>query len=284
MVSRTTLVGLLCVVCLSVPAVAWPGKTDRWNGISGFAAGTFEHANIPAPNGWEQLISCGNPLPYAIGILTGLTFALPVYYWMHHRYRRRLLEQRALMGDELHDQLGPMVYYCRMLLASEIRQQSAPNDSIQELQSQLAQVGETLRDLSRTLRNEGSTTVQALEAVLGMQLERWHELGSGAYIVHGIVPGITLSLVQYTQLLRVLQEFMLNSCRHAPGKSIHLAFETSRRRLRIRYWDEGKGVDPALSAGTGTCSTVARMQRIGGTLEMDNRFPNGYEIVLTLPL
>lgn len=216
--------------------------------------------------------------------MLGLAAGVPVWFWMHRRQQRNLREQRALLGDELHDQLGPMVYYTRMLVASEIRKVETPSESMLELQNQLAQTGETVRDLSKTLRNDGATTVAALEAFLAMQLDRWQTLGSSSYSVHGTIPDVTLSLEQYTQLLRVLQEFMLNSCRHAPGMPIHLAFETNRRNLRVRYWDEGRGLDPGVCAGTGSESTRARMQRVGGSLEIDNRFPSGFEIILSLPI
>jgi signal transduction histidine kinase len=224
-------------------------------------------------------------VPMGIGLSCGLAAMIPMGIWCHMRQKRRLREQRELLGDELHDQLGPMIYYSRMLLTSELQKTAEPSTSLSELQNQLAQTGETVRDLSKTLRQDGATTLAALEAFLGMNLERWRQSGSAAdFVVHGTIPHLVLSLAQYTQLLRVLQELMLNSCRHAAGNPIHLAFECKKCRLQIKYWDEGAGFAPGISTGTGTCSTLARMKRIGGTIKVDNRYPKGFEILITLPL
>lgn len=285
MVSRKVIAALFCVACLcSVRGNTAPASRRGRAFMSGTGAHFLEHHFIPSSADREGSGFCANLFPYLLGAIAGIVFTVPPLLWLHRRHRMRLREQRALLGDELHDQLGPMIYYSRMLLTHEIRRQEVPAQSTLELQEQLAQIGEAVRDLSKTLRNEGATTVAALEAQLAIQLERWQKLGSASYVVHGEIPDRTLTLIQYTQLLRVLQEFALNSSRHAPGKSIHIGFEASRRRLRIRYWDEGPGLDPMTMPGTGSCSTVARMQRIGGTLEMDNRFPAGFEILLTLPL
>lgn len=284
MVSRllipTFLVLASCCVRLMHSHASTP--TDRL-AMRGYRLRTID-AHGPSGSGTSPIAPSAYVTGGSIGLLLGLSAGVPVFYWMSRRQRRRLQEQRALLGDELHDQLGPMVYYTRMLVANEIRQLGNPSESMLELQNQLAQTGEAVRDLSKALRNEGATTLAALEAYLAMQLDRWQKLGSSSYSVHGAIPDVTLSLAQYTQLLRVLQEFMLNSCRHAPGMPIHLAFEANRRNLRIRYWDEGRGLDPGFCAGTGSESTLARMQRIGGNLKVDNRFPSGFEIILSLPI
>ncbi len=276
MLSRTTIVGAICLSFITLKAPAAPVHTGTGPHVLLFSAPDLPGAIEAAPS--FSLSS------FSLGILLGVAVVFPLALVMRRRQLRKLRDQRALLGDELHDQLGPMIYYSRMLLANEMRQQSPASESMLELQQQLAQTGETVRDLSRTLRHKESTTLEALEATLAMQLERWHQLGAGAYVVHGIIPEVTLTLVQYTQILRVLQELMLNSCRHATEKAIHIAFEYARRRLRIRYWDEGPGFANANSAGTGSASTLARMQRIGGSLELENRYPEGYEITLTLTL
>jgi len=274
---------LLLVAVFAAPVAVYSWYPGGYKHSLTVHYNAFEREAFPAGGGAQS--TSGSLLPLGIGFACGLSVLVPAGIWSHRLQKRRLQEQRQLLGDELHDQLGPMIYYSRMLLTSELRQAAAPSQSMLELQNQLAQTGETVRDLSKTLRHDGATTLAALEAFLCMNLERWRQSGSDvSYVIHGTIPELVLNLAQYTQLLRVLQELMLNSCRHAPGQSIHLGFECSRRRLRIRYWDEGAGFAPSVTLGTGTCSTLARIQRIGGTLKVDNRYPEGYEILITLPL
>ena len=86
-------------------------------------------------------------------------------------------------------------------------------------------------------------------------------------------------------LLRIAQEALTNSLRHAQAQTIrvHLTFAADTLQLRIQ--DDGRGFDPQQrSTGFGLVSMRQRSQQVGAQLEITAQPGAGTAIAVTLPL
>jgi signal transduction histidine kinase len=77
-------------------------------------------------------------------------------------------------------------------------------------------------------------------------------------------------------LLRVVQEALTNVFRHAKATEVEIVLEVADRRVRLTISDDGRGMPAAMSRpgtratslGVGIPAMRARLQQIGGTLEI----------------
>lgn len=90
------------------------------------------------------------------------------------------------------------------------------------------------------------------------------------------------------QLLRIAQEAVTNSLRHARARSVRIVLEFSDRHLRLEILDDGIGFDPdhlpSLGLGHfGLRGLRNRARRIGGELVVSSSPGTGTSIAVTLP-
>ena len=86
-------------------------------------------------------------------------------------------------------------------------------------------------------------------------------------------------------LLRVAQESLTNSLRHAQADTIevHLTYAPDHIQLSVR--DNGRGFDPQHSGdGFGLISTQRRAKQIGAQLQLHSQPEAGTVITLTVPI
>ncbi len=86
-------------------------------------------------------------------------------------------------------------------------------------------------------------------------------------------------------LLRIAQESLTNSLRHAQADTIevHLTYAPDHIQLSVR--DNGRGFDPQHSSdGFGLISTHRRAEQIGAQLQLDSQPEAGTVITLTVPI
>jgi PAS domain S-box-containing protein len=110
--------------------------------------------------------------------------------------------------------------------------------------------------------------------------------------VEGTLPR-TLSLppAMRSVLMRVVQELVVNACRHARAPNVWIRLQADEDRLSVVVGDDGVGFDVArlpvatdAHGGSGLYSAEARMQAIGGRLVLQSRAGRGTRAVATVPL
>jgi signal transduction histidine kinase len=88
--------------------------------------------------------------------------------------------------------------------------------------------------------------------------------------------------------LRVVQEAIANSVKHAAARAVRVRLEFESRGLRLTVGDDGRGftVDPdthSYGGHWGLLGMRERAGRIGGTLSVRSAPGEGTEIVLAAP-
>ena len=86
------------------------------------------------------------------------------------------------------------------------------------------------------------------------------------------------------ELLRIVQEAITNSCKHAAASDIHLVVDNAAAVIRISVVDNGKGFDPAVGApGFGLTTMSERVAKLGGKLEITSVPGDGTRVVVEIP-
>jgi signal transduction histidine kinase len=91
---------------------------------------------------------------------------------------------------------------------------------------------------------------------------------------------------QALDLLRILQEAILNVLRHAEATEVSVTTTKSVRELEIAVEDDGKGFDPvaAMRSGRGIAGMQRRAARLGATLMIEASQGGGTAMRLRLRL
>jgi len=87
-------------------------------------------------------------------------------------------------------------------------------------------------------------------------------------------------------VFRIVQESLINACRHSGGDFIRVELQESDDRLQIVVFDEGVGFDPAAVPEDrfGLRSIRERARLLGGKAEFQSAPGEGCRIIIELPL
>ena len=83
-------------------------------------------------------------------------------------------------------------------------------------------------------------------------------------------------------LLRVMQEIVTNTVRHARAQNLWLVLEPTAQGVRLSARDDGHGA-PALCPGNGLTGMQERVETLGGRLELHPNPGRGFALTATLP-
>jgi PAS domain S-box-containing protein len=87
------------------------------------------------------------------------------------------------------------------------------------------------------------------------------------------------------ELLRVLQEALVNARRHSGALRVEVILSAQRRRMRTEVADDGRGFDPAsVREGLGISGMRERTSALGGSLEIRSEPGRGTSVEVEIPL
>ncbi len=87
------------------------------------------------------------------------------------------------------------------------------------------------------------------------------------------------------ELLRVLQEALVNARRHSGAGSVEVRLRAGGGALVAEVTDDGKGFDTAPTrAGVGLSAMRERVEGLGGTFEVESQAGEGTKVRVTVPL
>ena len=87
------------------------------------------------------------------------------------------------------------------------------------------------------------------------------------------------------ELLRVLQEALINARRHSGAENVEVRLRAGGGSLVAGVFDDGKGFDPASRrAGVGLSAMRERVEGLGGVIEVESRPGEGTSVTVTVPL
>lgn len=190
------------------------------------------------------------------------------------------------IGREIHDNIGQKLTLASLYAQQLVYENQAPkiNDNIENIGTIINQSLSELRALSKTL-TDNAIEVNDLPELLEAECNKINELKvcHVQFDSHGTMPLFSYQIKSV--LLRITQEFLQNSIKHAQCKNINVSLSKSNNQLQLNLQDDGKGFDMLTtnSNGIGLNNMKKRTEIIGGTFHM-NSTTKGTTLVIKLPL
>jgi signal transduction histidine kinase/PAS domain-containing protein len=196
--------------------------------------------------------------------------------------------ERNRMARDIHDTLAQG--FTGVIVQLEAAADATSEGLVKAANEHIARASELARDsLKEARRSVQALRPQALEEkdLVGAMEELITKMTSGT----GLQADLTLEgetgilpPIWGENLLRILQEVLTNSLRHASASEFNarLSFEKNAVGLNLR--DNGRGFDPAhRHDGFGLLGIRERVQAMGGQLAIHSRIDEGTMISITLP-
>lgn len=220
-----------------------------------------------------------------IGVIIGNALLADIQIGM------RLLDERRRLGAEIHDSLAQVVNLIAFE-AGNIRQSREDGDE-ELVGSQLARLTEASDCAVKLLRNEmaqlyenpidSSLTVDDIKSY-GEDFARLWGLDFSATFKSGR-DDILISQHVSIQLIRIINEALVNIVRHSGASAIELAFEEKAGSLSITVSDNGCGFDPNATEANrmGLRTMRERAQSINGEIIVTSEAGKGTKVALQVP-
>jgi signal transduction histidine kinase len=186
------------------------------------------------------------------------------------------------IGSEIHDSVAQ-----KLTLATLYTRKLEYENKIPEILDRLGNIGgiisdslEELRDLSRTLSNYDIQD-RDLSELLSAECKKVNATGI-CRVELELDTGIQMSFIVKSSLLRVTQEFIQNSIKHAECSLVKIVAKKMPDGLSVTVSDNGKGFDISRpqSGGIGLNNMRRRIHLIGGVIDLQSK--PGYGTTLDL--
>lgn len=202
-----------------------------------------------------------------------------------------VLEERQRIAAEMHDGLAQTLSYLGMKAdnAGELLQDGQAAQVMAEINHMQKAIGQATNDVRRSIASLQKDPLprQALQEQLRQLIRGRSGDGWQAVQFDNRLPApLHIAPEELDQVLKVVQEALLNAKHHSLARLINLRLRAIRDTVEIVVADDGQGFDfdeQALAGGDhfGLSIMQARAARIGGELVINSRLGQGTEVVLT---
>lgn len=205
-------------------------------------------------------------------------------------YGEAIRTERAKLAHEVHDGLSQNLFGLKLLLFDLQQQYQSASPSMKQglseivrlLDSTLLDVRRFIADLRRTAQAQ-SGLVGAISDYLAHYYRRSQLQVEFAVRLE---PGEDVVCQDRAEVLRILQEALVNVQRHAGAGRVWVEVARVRSHYRITIDDDGRGFDPeAVEEGHyGLATMRERAERLGGELGVVTAPGRGTTVTLLLPV
>jgi two-component system nitrate/nitrite sensor histidine kinase NarX len=203
--------------------------------------------------------------------------------------RLAIVEERNMLGNELHDSLAQTLVSLRLSakLVGELlhrKDLKAAQLEVQRLQSSVEEAHTNLRDLLANFRSRMDE--RGLAPGIAELVARFEsETGVAAFFQNECVE-ISLSPAQEIQVFRIVQEALANIRKHADAENVRVLFQSEDGlNYRLIVEDDGHGIPPVSLAQPGERVGLAimhdRARHLAGTLLIESDPGEGTRLSLT---
>jgi signal transduction histidine kinase len=184
----------------------------------------------------------------------------------------------SYVGRELHDNVGQLLSLAKLNLSS------SKTEKVHEGKILINEIIREVRSLSKSLNLDWVESI-TLEEYIKMELGKLESTEFCKVAFQNNGNPLKLSKEKKLVLIRIIQESLNNSIKHAQPSRIEITVNSDNSKSEISIKDDGKGfVVNNNSEGSGMYNLKNRMNAIGGELLVQSKIGKGTEIKLILPL
>lgn len=225
----------------------------------------------------------------ALILIISLLILFLSYQKRKEKYNREITQTRIEIKEqtlkniawEIHDNIGQILSTLN-LSSYKILEEAQPElkPKVEEMQELIQVVIKEVRNLSKGLNTDYIKNVGLIKSV-ELELQRFDRLKflKTEFKVEGS-PFLILDDKEVI-LLRIIQEFLSNSLKHARATQLSTVFMFSRKKLEIIIEDNGIGYDETATVGTGVINMKNRAKLIGAFLKLESELNKGTKLSIT---
>lgn len=188
------------------------------------------------------------------------------------------------IGREIHDNIGQKLTLASLYTQQLAFENKAPhiNESIENISNIINESLTELRALSKSLTDDSIEYLSIYELITN-ECNKIIDLKKCDITFASNNPKLELPYQTKALLLRIIQEFIQNSIKHADCSKIDIAFHSKNSTVELFLKDNGKGFDlDKKYAGIGLSNMKKRAELIGGHFSMESKNNNGTSLTITL--
>lgn len=187
-------------------------------------------------------------------------------------YGQGVAEERSRIARDMHDNIGAQ------LLAALHSRDAASKDS---------KIRETLADLRDVINNASSDQLAIDETFAELRVETADRLGSAGIALRWKSEendGHSLSAAVTHALRSIVREAVSNVIRHSGASQVVITVQRQPGMVSLEILDNGSGFDFAsVPRGNGLSNMHARLEHLGGTLQIENT-GSGMRLAVNVPI
>jgi len=191
------------------------------------------------------------------------------------------------IGREIHDNVGQKLTLASLYTQQLAYENKAPqvNDTIETIGNIINESLAELRQLSKSLTDDNISNNNIIE-LLQQQCEKVNALKKSTVHFSSNKKNIILTYQAKNILLRIVQEFLQNSIKHAACENIFVSLESDDLSLSLLMKDDGSGFDISgtKANGIGLNNMKKRVALLGGSFNLQSNRDEGTSLLIEILL
>jgi len=191
------------------------------------------------------------------------------------------------IGREIHDNIGQKLTLASLYTQQLAYENKAPNikENIENVSAIINQSLTELRELSKSL-TDNTIDSYDISRLIERECSKINELKMSVVSFASTTKNLKLDYQKKNVLLRIVQEFLQNSVKHALCQNILISLEKKEKKLILSLEDDGKGFDitKMSSNGIGLSNMKKRTEILGGTFILESKENQGTKVNIEIPL
>lgn len=203
--------------------------------------------------------------------------------------RQKISDAKLELAANLHDDLGPLLHYVRMLIYKHNTTGKPDMNVCAEIEQNLGIAIESLRNISQQLSHQEMFGLSLLADEIKKRFNKLDQhLGIFGHLYYEINSKERIPEFKYNHLLRIVNELINNSLKHASPNHLYIYIQAvpGCRQVLLTYYDDGPGWPEIseLDEGNGMKNLKRRCDLIKADFTIQNNYPDGYRISIKFPL
>ena len=196
--------------------------------------------------------------------------------------------ERQRLAKDLHDGIGSLLSGLSMNMKFQKGKEDPESEQGRFLNDACNMLDDGIKNVRAVSHNLMPATLEKLGLIAAMNeaIERVNQNDSLRIDLKTIHEPFGLPKDISLGLLRIFQELLQNTIKHAEASEIKISIEFQKEYIKMQYTDNGKGIDFAKlkSGGIGMKNMESRLQALEGTFKLNKRIQSGFEVKLKVPL